>query len=262
MKKIEQLPCLFQAEIPSEEFSQSPHISLCFENHLICSRSSQIDVISFFVFRESQNAWGWKGSLKGIGFSQGHLEPVSPRPCLLTWFWTSPRMEASQPPWAAYASAWSPSQSKSISWCSEGISCFSLCPLPPFLSLGTTESSLALSSSYLSIFRYLYTLRRFPRAAFSLAVLILSAFHRNEMLQSINHLSVPLLGFLQQLRNSHVLGRPELDLALQMWPQQCWGKGKDHFPQPVGSTLSNTAEVTISHLCCKGTLLPHVQIDV
>ena len=39
--------------------------------------------------------------------------------------------------------------------------CFSLCPLPFYLSLGTTGKSLAPSSCH-SLFRYLHTLIRFP----------------------------------------------------------------------------------------------------
>lgn len=71
MKKIEQLPCLFQAEIPSEEFSQSPHISLCFENHLICSRSSQIDVISILCFQRITECLRLEGISEGYWVQSG-----------------------------------------------------------------------------------------------------------------------------------------------------------------------------------------------
>ena len=30
-----------------------------------------------------------------------------------------------------------------------------------------------------------------------------------------------------------VLGSPELDPALQVWPHQCWAGGKDHLPRPA-----------------------------
>lgn len=42
-----------------------------------------------------------------------------------------------------------------------------------------------------------------------------------EMLQSPHHLSSPLLGSLQYAHLALVLGSPELDTALQLWPHQC-----------------------------------------
>lgn len=57
---------------------------------------------------------------------------------------------------------------------------------------------------------------------------------------------------------------PELDLALQVEPTQCQAKGKDHLPQPAGSTLPHAAQGTDSHLGSKGTtftLIPSLDIQ-
>jgi len=82
------------------------------------------------------------------------------------------------------------------------------------------------------------------------------------MPQSLNHLSGPSLDSLQKLHVSLGLGSPELDMVLQRWPQQCWVKGKDPFPQPAGNTPPSLVQDTINHLRLKGTLLASVQCDV
>lgn len=64
-------------------------------------------------------------------------------------FGVSLRSDSPQPPKASCAGAQHPhSKTKSsVSCCSETLLCFSLCPVPLVLSLGTTEKSLALTSS-------------------------------------------------------------------------------------------------------------------
>lgn len=54
---------------------------------------------------------------------------------------------------------------------------------------------------------------------------------------------------------SLVLGSPTLASALQMWPYQCWGEGKDHFPPPAASTHPRVAQDTFGPLCCQDTML-------
>jgi len=44
---------------------------------------------------------------------------------------------------------------------------------------------------------------------------------------------------------SLVLGSPEMDTVLQLWPHQCLVEGKDHLPQSAGNTLSNAAQDTV-----------------
>ncbi|KAK4828308.1 hypothetical protein QYF61_025320 [Mycteria americana] len=73
------------------------------------------------------------------------------------------------------------------------------------------------------------------------------------MLQSINHLHGPSLDSLQYVHVSLVLGSSALDTVFQ---------GKVHLPQPAGNTPPDAAQDTISLLCCKGTLLAHVQLGV
>lgn len=66
----------------------------------------------------------------------GPCRASCPGPCPDS-FLVSPRMENPSPPWATCASAWSPSQWKSVSCCSKGFKgclkcfpCSSVCPLP------------------------------------------------------------------------------------------------------------------------------------
>jgi len=41
---------------------------------------------------------------------------------------------------------------------------------------------------------------------------------------------------------SLVLWSPQMDLALQIWPQQCLVEGKDHLPQPFDNDLPNVTQ--------------------
>ena len=85
--------------------------------------------------------------------------------------------------------------------------CFSLCPLPLILSLGTVEKSLALFSLY-PPFRYLYTLIRSP-LSYLLSRLngprSLRVFLKGVVLQSLNNLVrlCPCLSCTKELRTRH-----------------------------------------------------------
>lgn len=74
---------------------------------------------------ESQHGWGWKWPLEVI-WSKLITPADCPGPCL-DWIWVSPRMETLPHPWAIWDSAWSPSQWKGVSGCSEGTTCISPC---------------------------------------------------------------------------------------------------------------------------------------
>jgi len=63
------------------------------------------------------------------------------------------------------------------------------------------------------------------------------------MLQSLNHLHCPPLDLLQYVHDFLELGSHELDLALQMWLQQCQADGKVHLSQPSGNAFPNAYKV-------------------
>jgi len=140
--------------------------------------------------------------------------------------------------------------------------CFSLCPLPLVLSLGTTKKSL--DPSLHPPFRYWSTLIRSPEPSLLQAEQpkISEPFLTGEMLQSFNHLCGPLLDSVQYVHFSLVLGSSELHVALQMGPHQCWVEGKDHRSPPASSTPLDAAQDTISRLCRKDALLAYVQLGV
>lgn len=51
-----------------------------------------------------------------------------------------------------------------------------------------------------------------------------------------------------------------MDIALQVHSHKCFIEGKDHFPGFVGYAPPITAQDVFGLLCCKGTLLTHVQL--
>lgn len=62
-------------------------------------------------------------------------------------------------------------------------------------------------------------------------------------------------------------------MSLSYWGAQSWtqhsrrvspllSREKDPFPQPAGHALPNAAQESIGCLCCRGTLLTHVQLGV
>ena len=51
---------------------------------------------------------------------------------------------------------------------------------------------------------------------------------------------------------------PELNTVLKVRAYQCWVQGDDHFPAPVGYTISGTTQDAIGLLGYLGTLLAHV----
>ena len=71
------------------------------------------------------------------------------------------------------------------------------------------------------------------------------------MLQSLNRLSGSSLDSLQYVHICLVLGSPELNTVLQVWPHQCWVEGKAPLPRPAGHTLPNAAQETTSHLAAR-----------
>ena len=88
----------------------------------------------FCLITESQNGRGWKGPLWVIQ-SNPTAEAGSPTagctgPCP-GGSWIPPEKETPPPPWAACSSAPSPSEGRSSSSCSDGISCASICARCP-----------------------------------------------------------------------------------------------------------------------------------
>lgn len=67
------------------------------------------------------------------------------------------------------------------------------------------------------------------------AVSVLSAFPSYEETRTSLIILVALHWTLQYVHVSLILGSPEVDPALQVWPDQCWVEGKHHLPQPAGN---------------------------
>ena len=91
--------------------------------------------------------------------------------------------------------------------------CFSWCPLPLVLALGTTKRSLAPTPLHPPL-RYLYTLIRSapePSLLQAQQSQLSQPFLICQMLQPLCHLCGPLLGPLQYVHVSLVLRSPELD---------------------------------------------------
>jgi len=80
-----------------------------------------------------------------------------------------------------------------------------------------------------------------------------------ELLQSFHYLDGPSLDSLQYVHVSLLLGGPELDPAIQMWPHQSWGEGKDHLLWSDGNALPNAARNTVCLLSGRSTWLTCVQ---
>jgi len=81
------------------------------------------------------------------------------------------------------------------------------------------------------------------------------------MLQFLNPVHGTSLDSLQYVHVSLILGSPELDTVLQVWPPVLI-EVKDRLPQPAGTTLLNAAKDTIYLPCRKGTSVADVQLGV
>ena len=163
----------------------------------------------------------WRSSCPVPPAQAGLCEAGCPEPCL-GGFWISPESNTPQPLWAACVSA--PSQSKSVSWCSEGTPLVSVCahclwychwaPLRrPWL---RRLCNLPQVSAHVD--KILSEPCLLPGEQSQLPQPFLIA----EMCQSLHHLCGFSLDFLQYVHVSLELGSPHLDTGLQMWLHQCW----------------------------------------
>ena len=82
------------------------------------------------------------------------------------------------------------------------------------------------------------------------------------MLQPRDHLGGPPLDSLQYVLVCVAPGSPELDTALPRHAHTRWTRGSNHFPQPVGYTLAETAQSAVHVPYHRGTLLNWVQLVV
>lgn len=133
--------------------------------------------------------------------------------------------------------------------------CFNLCPLPLGLLLCVSKRSLASSSLCLPI-RYLQTAIRSPLS------LLFSTLNTALCAPAPWPAWWNLLDLLQHVPIFLVLNRPKLDTVLQTWSRKCQMERKDYFSGPACYTFSNAAQDVVGCLCCKGTLLIHVQLVV
>jgi len=121
---------------------------------------------------------------------------------------------------------------------------FNCCPLPIVLLLSTAEKKLALSSLLHLAPRYLYTFIRcrlsllFPRLKTPSSLSPCLHGRCSSPLIIITALCWTASTKLMSL----VLWSPQMDLALQIWPQQCLVEGKDHLPQPFDNDLPNVTQ--------------------
>lgn len=136
--------------------------------------------------------------------------------------------------------------------------CFNLCLLPLVLSLGTTKKSLALlfalpSGIYAHGWGPLWAFASPGWAVPTQALLVC------QMLQSIGHLS-DLFAGLPPVRHclSHT-EEPRTGYSAPGFCHQGWVEGKDSLHWPA-ATLCSTAQDVVGFLCCKGTLLAHIQL--
>ena len=82
-------------------------------------------------------------------------------------------------------------------------------------------------------------------------------FLRGEMLQCPNDLHSRLLGSLQYVPVSLLLGNPEAGAVLRLWHHQCQVEGKAHLPH---LSPPDAAQDTVSVPCGKGALLAPGQL--
>lgn len=126
---------------------------------------------------------------------------------------------------------------------------FTLCPLLLVLLLGTAQESL-LCTFLSGIYRHWW---HPPWSSSRLTSSTSQPFQYLRCSRTLNHLCWTLY-----IHVFLVMGSPELELVLSMWPHQCWVEGKDYLPQPTGNTPPKAAQDTISFLCSKDTLLAHI----
>lgn len=156
-----------------------------------------------------------------------------------------------QPLWASYARAQSPAQCKSVSWCSDRTSCSSLCA-HCFLSCCWAPLKQACSAPSLQVFTDIGEIPLDPPLDWTAPAL--SPSHIWDALEPLSS----LLDSPCYIHVSLVMGSPELELVLSVWPHQCRVEGKDCLPQPTGNTPPKAAQDTISFLCSKDTLLAYI----
>lgn len=137
--------------------------------------------------------------------------------------------------------------------------CFSVCLLPPVLSLDAIKNLVL--SAFLPPIRYLYTLIRYS------LTLLFSRVNNSTSFSFFLYdrcfrpliISVALYWACSAMFMSLVLGSPVLDTAFQAGSHQCWAEWKDHLPQPASNALPPRVLEAICLLHHKGTLLAHVQ---
>ena len=170
---------------------------------------------------ESLSGWCWKGALEGIWskplLKQGHLEPVAWMAFEYLQGGALHSFSGQPVPVLSHSHG-----GKAFLMFRGNLLCFSLCPLPLVLPLGTTEKSLVPSFVH-PPFSCLCTSMRSPQPSLLQVKQsrLSQPFLIGEMLQSLHHLRGILLDSRQCVHVSLVLGSPELDPVLQAWPQHC-----------------------------------------
>lgn len=144
------------------------------------------------------------------------------------------------------------SEWKSVSWCSEGTSCVSVCAHCHWAPLKRDSLHFLCTFPSVSLHTLIRSSRIFTRLNSPSSLSLLEC----EMLQSLNHLCGPLLDSLHYVHPSFLLGRQKLDTAVQAWPHLCWADGRDHHSWPAGNTSAQAAQELVL-LTARAYLVDH-----
>lgn len=199
-------------------------------------------------FTESHNGWDWKGPLEVIWPSR---VPAWISRATSRQLWKIPR-ETPQSLGILCQHSITHTAQKSF-WWSEGTCCahglwfwhWALLSRAWFPSLGTLPSG---------NYGYWGDSPEPPllQSQFSQPFLI------GEVVHSHDHLGGHLLDFFQI---SVVLGSPELDTVLQIWPHHCWGEGKDQFFFHASNKFLMQPRIPLPFFLAR-KLLAHDQLSV
>lgn len=209
----------------------------------------------------SHNLWDWKGLAGVIWSCHPAYEGTHSAGCSGLCpgsFRVTPRIEMLQPLWKTCVCVWSSSWQKSVSWCSQGSSCVSVCG--HCFSHGTP---LERAWPHL-LFWYLYTLIRSSLSLLSSTFISPSSLvpYSKERYSSLLLSLCCFTGFSPVCVLHMILSYTGKSKTGPRAPDQFWIEWKDHLPQLVANTPPKGAQHNICLSYCKDKLLVHVHFGV